>query len=128
MEKVIYAILKNYKEIEYLRLNVDDFDINAYLNNKGIYVGVSLDNEIVDRLMLQATELQNYPKPRAREMSQIILKNFINDDCRRLKDIANDLDLTYSNAYKLRVEAIEILSTLVKNPRVEEVVLWIKDY
>ena len=123
MEKAIYIILKNFKEIEYLKSNVEDFDINEYLHSKGVYVSEHLDNEITDRLILQAKELENYPKPRAREMSEIILRNFINNDCRRLKDIAKELNLTYSNAYKLRVEAVNILSTLVKNPRAEEVVL-----
>ena len=121
MEKVIYQILKNYREIVYLMDKLNDFDLKSYLKKKGVYGPDDMDNSIVDKIKEATEELKNYPTSRALDMSTIIEENYLSSENKKLEDVASELGLTSANAYRLRRKAIHYIAVLISETKEEAV-------
>lgn len=115
MDKLLYAILKNYKEINYLRNYLNDFSLKQFLISKGVNTSnINNEEEFMKNFDKAIEELENYPTKDANLMADIISKNFLAEDSQKLREVAKDLDLTYANAYRLRCKAIDTLTILMQ--------------
>ena len=120
MRREVKKVLKHFKEIEYLEKNLNDFSLKKYLRKKGIEVNDDFnEDEFLEQLKSTVDELENYPKNNAPLLAKIIRRNCLDADAKKLSDVATELNLTYANAYKLKEEAIDIITIFMRNKKKE---------
>ncbi len=122
MKKEVKEVLKNYKEIKYLEDNLNDFSLKRYLLKKGVEVRDDFnEDEFLELLEDTVDKLDNYPNSKAETYKTLIRRTYLDDDCKGLKYIAPELNFTYANAYKMRAEAINIITMLMRNKTIKGV-------